>query len=273
MEYKITEEQLNKYEKLCEYLKQLQSVAVAFSSGVDSTFLLKTARDVLGDNVVAVTAKSPLFPDRELNEAVAFCKKNNIKHVIFELEEFKIQGFADNPANRCYICKKRMFEKIINIANKNNITNVIEGSNADDICDYRPGMAAVGELNVLSPLLLCNMAKTDIRMLSKYLNIPTWEKPSFACLASRFVYGETITQEKLNMVNKAEKLLMDLGFSKVRVRIHGSMARIETVSEEIARFEDEQMRTEIVKQLKVYGFSYISLDLAGYRTGSMNETL
>lgn len=270
---KVTKEQLEKLENLQNYLKELKSVAVAFSSGVDSTFLLKVAKDVLKDKVIAVTAQSCSFPKRELNEAIEFCDKENIKHFICESEELSIEGFAQNQKNRCYLCKKELFEKIKAIAQKNNIENIAEGSNLDDNGDYRPGLIAVAELGIKSPLRHCNLTKADIRSLSKYLNLPTWEKQSFACLSSRFVYGETITKEKLSMVDKAEQLLLDMGFHQVRVRIHGFMARIEVEPSEIELIIKDDKRQKITEEFKKYGFTYITLDLNGYRMGSMNETL
>ena len=269
----ITREQMEKLENLRKYLKELKSAAVAFSSGVDSTFLLKVAADTLGDDVIAVTARSCSFPKRELSEAEAFCEKEGIRHFLCESEELNIEGFAQNPKNRCYLCKKELFEKIQMIARENNIEAIAEGSNLDDNGDYRPGLMAVAELGIKSPLRECNLTKADIRVLSKYLGLPTWEKQSFACLSSRFVYGETITEEKLNMVDKAEQLLLDLGFHQVRVRIHGMMARIEIEQREFGKLMDGEIRNRIVEALRAYGFTYVTMDLMGYRTGSMNETL
>lgn len=262
-----------KFEKLKNYLSSLESVVVAFSSGVDSTFLLKTAHDVLGDKVIAVTAESCSFPKRELNEAKLFCQKEGIKHIVVESEELEIDGFCKNPVNRCYLCKKELFEKITEIAKENNIKNIVEGSNIDDNGDYRPGLQAVSELNIKSPLRYAELNKNEIRELSKKLELNTWDKQSFACLSSRFVYGEEITKEKLSMVDKEEQLLLDLGFHQLRVRIHGTIARIEVLPDEFPKLIEEKNRLKIVTEFEKYGFTYISMDLKGYRTGSMNETL
>ncbi len=263
----------DKYKSFIEYLKSFESMAVAFSGGVDSTFLLYAAKEALGENVIAVTASSCSFPERELNEAKEFCRQHNIRQVICKSEELQIEGFASNPQNRCYLCKRELFEKIGKIAQNEKMHVVAEGSNLDDNGDYRPGLLAVEELGVKSPLREFGFTKQEIREESKRLGLPTWDKQSFACLSSRFVYGETISEEKLQMVDKAEQLLLDLGFHQLRVRIHGKLARIELMPEEFAKFMQEDVRSKVALELKKLGFTYVTLDILGYRTGSMNETL
>ncbi len=267
------EDREQKMRKLSEYLAGLGSVAVAFSGGVDSTFLLQAAKDVLGDGVIALTAVSDFFPDRERREADAFCRERGIRQIICREEILKVPGVAENPANRCYLCKRALFEMFLAQAKRQGFSHVAEGSNLDDLGDYRPGLQAIAELGILSPLRECGFSKEDIRALSKEMGLPTASKPSYACLASRFAYGEEITGEKLAMVDQAEQRLLDLGFTQMRVRIHGTLARIEVLPEDFPRLAEPALRREIAEKLKTYGFSYVTADLAGYRTGSMNEML
>lgn len=262
-----------KFRKLKDSLKDLKSVAIAYSGGVDSTFLLKVAADVLGNNVIAITAKSSTYPEREFKEAVKYIEDIGAKHIVIISEELEIEGFAKNPINRCYFCKKELFSKIRKVADDNNINAVLDGSNADDISDFRPGTKAATELKVISPLKDAGFTKNDIRSLSKKLGVPTWNKPAFACLSSRFPYGNEITVEKLSMVERAEQFLMDLGFRQIRVRHHEDIARIEVNTEERYKFFDIKIMDKVANELKSIGFKYVTLDLLGYRTGSMNEVL
>lgn len=269
----MTNELNNKMKQLKSDLKGMGSLVIAFSGGVDSTFLLKVAYEILADKAVAVTARSSTFPEREYKEAVDFANNLGAKHIVITSEELDVDGFSDNPVNRCYLCKNELFSKIKNIAKENGIGFVADGSNIDDLGDYRPGMLAVRELGVVSPLKEAGMTKEDIIILSKEMELPTWDKPAFACLSSRFPYGQKITREKLNMVDRAEQFLLDIGFKQVRVRHHGEIARIEVGEQERKKFFNEELMDKINSSFKQIGFSYTALDLKGYRTGSMNETL
>jgi len=260
-----------KLENLKDSIRQMGSLAVAYSGGVDSTFLLKVAHDVLDAKVMAVTARSSIYPEREFREATDFARKIGVRHSVIVSEELDIEGFSDNPVDRCYFCKRELFTKILDVARQNGLQYVADGSNIDDLGDYRPGMKAVMELGVVCPLKEAGMGKNDIRILSKELNLPTWDKPAFACLSSRFPYGQKITREKLDVIDKMEQFLMDQGFRQVRVRHHGDIARIEVSAEERRKFFDADLMDRIHEKFRQFGFAYVALDLKGYRSGSMNE--
>ncbi|MDR3049539.1 MAG: ATP-dependent sacrificial sulfur transferase LarE [Elusimicrobiota bacterium] len=262
-----------KEQKLREYISSCGNAAVAFSGGVDSTFLLKVSHDILGDKTIAITARSCSFPQRELNETIAFCKKEGVKHIIVDSEELDIEGFSRNPINRCYLCKSELFSKIQDIAVQNKIDNIFEGSNMDDNGDFRPGLKAIAEKGIKSPLRFAQLNKEEIRTLSKELGLSTWNKQSFACLSSRFPYGEEITPEKLSMIDKAEQFLLDMGIRQVRVRMHNNLARIETDESGFSLICALQNRKKVHDEFKKIGFTYITMDILGYRSGSMNETL
>lgn len=262
-----------KFQLLKDIIKEKGSAAIAFSGGVDSTFLVKVAYEVLGEKLIAVTATSSTYPERELKEAIKYAKDMGAKHIIISSEELDIEGFASNPKNRCYYCKKELFTKIKDVASENGVKYVFDGSNLDDNGDYRPGMQAARELQVISPLKEAGLTKNDIRELSKELGLPTWNKPSFACLSSRFPYGHKITLPKLKMVDQAEQFLLDMGIKQVRVRHHGEIARIEVAPEEREQFFNIKLMDKIGDKFKEIGFTYVTLDMLGYRTGSMNEVL
>ena len=262
---------INKLERLKSYLRSLDSVAVAFSSGVDSTFLLKVAHDVLGDKVLALTAASVFVPRKEIDTAKNFCAKENIRQIIFEAEILKVEGVRENPVERCYLCKRELFKNFLRIARENNFVHVVEGSNTDDVGDFRPGMKALAELEIKSPLRIAGLSKAEIRELSREMNLPTADKPSMACLASRFVYGEILTPEKLSAVEAAEEFLHAANFNQLRVRVHQNIARIEILPDDFPKLIE--LRGAVVEKLKSLGFDYVTLDLQGFRSGSMNIRL
>jgi uncharacterized protein len=263
----------DKLKKLKEIILDMESLVVAFSGGVDSTFLLFVAHQVLGEKVLAVIAKSSTYIQRECSAAEEFCKVRNIPYKIIVSEELEIPEFTQNPKDRCYYCKRELFHKIKQIAYEVGFAAVADGSNADDLKDYRPGMRATKELFVISPLKDAGFTKQEIRDLSREMGLPTWNKPSMACLASRFPYETEISFEKLKTVEKAEEFLFQKGFRTLRVRHHDTLARIEVGQEEMGRFFEPGIRDEILWKLKELGYKYVTLDLQGYRTGSMNEVL
>ena len=269
----ISENTLAKYEKLKSIIKDCGKIAIAFSGGVDSTFLTKVAKDVLGENAVAVTISSILVTDDELKEADDFCKAENIEHLIYNADVLSIPGFENNPPDRCYICKKAIFTNVQNLVGERGISVIAEGTNVDDDGDYRPGIRAIKELGVRSPLKEAGLTKAEIRELSCMLGLKTWNKPSCACLASRFAYGEVINKDKLDMIYSAECYIRSLGFEQFRVRLQDGIARIELRPADIQKFIENGIKDKVSEKLHALGFKYVSLDLDGYRLGSMNEVL
>ncbi len=262
-----------KYNCLRKLISDAGGAVVAFSGGVDSTFLLKVCVELLGNKVLAVTARSDTFPARELNDAVKLAGQMGARHTIITSEELDVPGFSDNPPNRCFLCKHELFSKIKSIANDQDLQWVFDGSNLDDTGDFRPGRMAARRLKVRSPLEEAELTKKDIRSLSRKLKLPTWNKPSFACLSSRFPYNKEITRPALRQVEDAENILWKLGMREFRVRHHDTIARIELGEKEMQTLWGDSIREEIVNQIKSLGYHYVTLDLQGYRTGSMNETL
>lgn len=269
----LIDEQREKLNKLREIISGLGSLAVGFSGGVDSSFLLAVAHEILRDRVIAVTGVDASVPEREVNEAKAFCIDRGIRHILCTVDPLREEGYRNNSPDRCYFCKHGIFTEVKKIADEYGIEYMAEGSNMDDIGDYRPGLKAAAELSVKSPLREAGLYKKDIRLISKAMGLSTWSKPAYACLASRFVYGEEITEEKLHMIDRAEQFLIERGFFEERVRMHGNIARIEVPSADIPRLASDEVREAVYDEFKKLGFLFVTLDLKGYRTGSMNATL
>ena len=262
-----------KLKNLKDNVKVLESVVVAFSGGVDSSLVARVCYDVLGEKALAVTARSETYPSYEYEEAVKIAKEIGIFHMTIDTSELGIKGFADNPPNRCYFCKSELFGKLKEIARGKGYKNVADGANLDDAGEYRPGLDAARELNVRSPLKETGLRKTDIREISKYLKLSNWDKPSYACMSSRFPYGEPITEQKLTLVAAAENYLRSIGLRQFRVRHHDTIARIEVLPEDISILLQNGRREEIIKKFKEIGYKYVTIDMEGYRSGSMNEVL
>jgi len=262
-----------KYERLMEILRELGSVVVAFSGGVDSTFLARAAKDALGDRALLVTADSESYPSAELEEARRLADLLGMRHRVVKTFELENSDYASNPPNRCYFCKDELFTKLEPIAREEGLAHVIYGANLDDLGDHRPGMKAAREKQVKAPLIDAGLSKAEIRELSRRLGLPTWNKPSFACLSSRFPYGDAITAEKLRQVERAEAVLRSLGFRQFRVRHHDKIARLEIAREEMSRLWEDGRAETITARLKELGYFYVTLDLQGFRSGSMNLAL
>lgn len=263
--------QNEKYKTLLAYLKSLEKVILAFSGGVDSTFLLKAAKEALGDNFKAVTIQSPYIPKWEIAEAKQLVAELGVAFEIIEAPI--IDEIRNNPEDRCYLCKKAVFSQIKAIAEQEGYAYVIDGTNFDDIGDYRPGLKALKELDIKSPLLECQLSKKEIRSLSKELGLNTWDKPPYACLLTRIPYGNELKEEDFIKIEKAERYMMERGFRAIRVRCHGELARIEVDKIDRSKLFSEELLDEIAGAFKNFGFKYVTLDIEGYRMGSFNESI
>ena len=262
-----------KYDRLVELLRELDSVVVAFSGGVDSTLLARAAKDALGERAVLVTADSETYPASELDEARRLGALLDMRHLVVRTEELQNPEYARNPVNRCFFCKEELFARLAPLAEREGCRALVYGANMDDLGDHRPGMQAARERGVRAPLIEAELWKEEIRTLSRELGLPTWDKPSFACLSSRFQYGDRITAEKLRQVDAAEAFVRSLGFRQFRVRHHDRLARIEVSHDEIARLWEDGRREAIVKRLRELGYVYVAVDLAGFQSGSANLLL
>ena len=260
-----------KLDNLKSRLLELESVAIAYSGGVDSNFLLKVAKDTLGDKVIAVTLHAMMHSDREIEEAINYAKEFQVNHIVVNIDNFKVEKFIENNIDRCYHCKREVFNTVKEVAKKHNIKYVLDGTNLDDLGDFRPGLKALEELNIISPLKESKLTKEDIRILSKEMNLNTYNKPAFACLATRIPYGTKITKDLLKKIEKSEEYLVSIGFKQFRVRAHNDIARIEVGKDEIHKFFNKDLLNKTDKKLKEIGFKYVTLDMAGYEMGSMNK--
>jgi uncharacterized protein len=251
----------------------MNDVMVAFSGGVDSTFVLKVARDTLGDRVLALTTTSPTMPDQDRLSALEMAAQIGARHLVIESNELEIPGYAQNPLNRCYLCKHNLFQVCDAKARELGVDTIVDGLNLDDLHDYRPGIQAASEMRVRHPLVEAELNKAEIRQLSRALGLPTWDRPASPCLSSRFPYGTTITEKGLHQVEQGEQLLHALGFKIARVRYHGEIARLEVEANEISRLLEPSTRDRVDAELKRIGFRFVTVDLKGFRSGSLNEGL